>query len=49
MEMMAMGMDSLEAAMSFGSVVVDQIGSLVQNGQPGQEVEVSCDICKCTW
>ena len=41
------GMESLEAAMNIGAMVVDQIGSLAQAA--AEQDEITCEVCRCEW
>lgn len=47
MEMMAIGFESLEAAMNVGAMVVDQIGNIGQVS--AEETPITCEICRCEW
>ena len=47
MDMMAMGIESLEVAMNVGSTVVGSVDSLVQLA--AQANEITCEISRCEW
>ncbi|WP_374602032.1 hypothetical protein [Arenimonas sp.] len=48
MEMMGVGIESIEAAMRVGAMVVDQIGSVAQGAYVAGD-EATCEICRCEW
>lgn len=41
------GIDTLEAAMKVGAMVVDQIGNIAQIA--AEEGEITCEVCRCEW
>lgn len=45
---MEIGIESIEAVMQVGAMIVDQIGSVsqfnVQEADP-----ITCEICRCEW
>lgn len=47
MDMMTMGIESLEAAMTVGSMVVDQIGNIAQAAN--ENPPITCEISRCEW
>lgn len=48
MEIMGVGIESIEAVMRAGSMVVDQIGHVAQIAAE-QEDQITCEICRCEW
>lgn len=48
MEMMGMGIESIEAAMHVGAMVVDQIGNAAQGAFVAGD-QATCEVCRCEW
>ena len=47
MDIMAMGIESLEVAMHVGSNAVSALDNLVHLSAKGSEI--TCEICRCAW
>lgn len=48
MELMTVGIESLEAAMHVGGMVVDQIGNIAQIAAEEGD-QITCEVCRCEW
>ena len=48
MDLTTMGIESLEAAMNVGSMVVDQIGNILHAVEE-EDTIITCEASRCDW